>query len=107
MSKTPEGSPGVKKNPENNPEKLSVLGRLGRVAAKAAGVIKDTLNTMIGRDSGEQAKDTSDTSDTIAPEAPVESDNTPAALIEPSKPTSLDIHIDEWGVLLGARLLNT
>ena len=101
MSKTLEGRPGVKKNPENNPEKLSVLGRLGRVAAKAAGVIKDTLNTMIGRDSGEQAKDTSDTSDTIAPEAPVESDNTPAALIEPSKPTSLDIHIDEWGGVVG------
>ena len=73
MSKTLEGRPGVKKNPENNPEKLSVLGRLGRVAAKAAGVIKDTWNTMIGRDSGEQAKDTPGT---IAPEAPVKSGDT-------------------------------
>ena len=73
MSNTLEGRPGVKKNPENNPEKLSVLGRLGRVAAKAAGVIKDTWNTMIGRDSGEQAKDTPGT---IAPEAPVKSDDT-------------------------------
>lgn len=80
MSKTLEGRPGVKKNPENNPERLSVLGRLGRVAAKAAGVIKDTWNTMIGRDSGEQAKNTSDT---IAPEAPVESgDTSPIAMSE-------------------------
>ena len=76
MSETHEGSPGVKKNPENNPEKLSVFGRLGRVAAKAAGVIKDTLNTMTGRDSGEQAKDKSDTSGTIAPKAPVQSGDT-------------------------------
>ena len=73
MIKTPEGRPGVKKNPENNPEKLSVLGRLGRVAAKAAGVIKDTWNAMIGRDSDEQAKDISGT---IAPEAPVKSGDT-------------------------------
>ena len=73
MSKTLEGRPGVKKNPENNPERLSVLGRLGRVAAKAAGVIKDTWNTMIGRDSDEQAKDISGT---IAPEAPVKSGDT-------------------------------
>ena len=73
MSKTLEGRPGVKKNPENNPERLSVLGRLGRVAAKAAGVIKDTWNTMIGRGSDEQAKDISGT---IAPEAPVKSGDT-------------------------------
>ena len=77
MIKTPEGRPGVKKNPENNPEnnpeKLSVLGRLGRVAAKAAGVIKDTWNAMIGRDSDEQAKYISGT---IAPEAPVKSGDT-------------------------------
>ena len=73
MSETLEGRPGVKKNPENNPERLSVLGRLGRVAAKAAGVIKDTWNTMIGRDSDEQAKDISGT---IAPEAPVKSGDT-------------------------------
>ena len=84
MNKTPEGRPGVKKNPENNPdnnpEKLSVLGRLGRVAAKAAGVIKDTWNAMIGRDSDEQAKDISGT---IAPEAPVESgDTSPIAMSE-------------------------
>ena len=79
MSKTLKEIPSgadVKNNPENNPEKLSMLGRLGRVAAKAAGVIKDTLNTMIGRGSGEQAKDTSDTSGTIAPEAPVQSGDT-------------------------------
>ena len=107
MSKTLEGHPGVKKNPENNPEKLSVIGRLGRVAAKAAGVIKDTWNTMIGRDSDEQAKDISDT---ITPEAPVESGNTPAALIEPPKPTSRDIHRDEWGGVVGgaaAKYLNS
>ena len=73
MSETLEGRPGVKKNPENNPEKLSVLGRLGRVAAKAAGVIKWTWDTMIGRDSGKQAKDTPGT---IAPEAPVKSGDT-------------------------------
>ena len=73
MSETFEGRPGVKKNPENNPEKLSVLGRLGRVAAKAAGVIKWTWDTMIGRDSGKQAKDTPGT---IAPEAPVKSGDT-------------------------------
>ena len=73
MSETPKGRPDVKKNPENNPERLSVLGRLGRVAAKAAGVIKDTWNTMIGRDSDEQAKDISGT---IAPEAPVKSGDT-------------------------------
>lgn len=77
MSKTPEGRPGV----ENNSEKPSALRRMGRAAAKAA---KKTWETMIGRDSGEQAKNTSDT---IAPEAPVESGNTPAALIEPPKPT--------------------
>ena len=73
MSETLEGCPGVKKNPENNPEKLSVLGRLGRVAAKAVGVIKWTWDTMIGRDSGKQAKDTPGT---IAPEAPVKSGDT-------------------------------
>lgn len=53
MSKTLEGTPSpsiagvenktpsadVKKNPENNPEKLSLLGRLGRVAAEAAGAV--------------------------------------------------------------------
>lgn len=73
MSKTPEGHPGV----ENNSEKPSALRRMGRAAAKAA---KKTWETMIGRDSGEQAKNTSDT---IAPEAPVESgDTSPIAMSE-------------------------
>ena len=73
MSKTPEGRPGV----ENNSEKSSALRRMGRAAAKAA---KKTWETMIGRDSGEQAKNTSDT---IAPEAPVESgDTSPIAMSE-------------------------
>ena len=73
MSKTPEGRPGV----ENNSEKPSALRRMGRAAAKAA---KKTWETMIGRDSGEQAKNTSDT---IAPEAPVESgDTSPVAMSE-------------------------
>ena len=73
MSETPEGRPGV----ENNYEKPSALRRMGRAAAKAA---KKTWETMIGRDSGEQAKNTSDT---IAPEAPVESgDTSPIAMSE-------------------------
>ena len=73
MSKTPEGRPDV----ENNSEKPSALRRMGRAAAKAA---KKTWETMIGRDSGEQAKNTSDT---IAPEAPVESgDTSPIAMSE-------------------------
>lgn len=73
MIKTPEGRPGV----ENNSEKPSALRRMGRAAAKAA---KKTWETMIGRDSGEQAKNTSDT---IAPEAPVESgDTSPIAMSE-------------------------
>ena len=73
MSKTPEGRPGV----ENNSEKPSALRRMGRAVAKAA---KKTWETMIGRDSGEQAKNTSDT---IAPEAPVESgDTSPIAMSE-------------------------
>ena len=73
MSKTLEGRPGV----ENNSEKPSALRRMGRAAAKAA---KKTWETMIGRDSGEQAKNTSDT---IAPEAPVESgDTSPIAMSE-------------------------
>ena len=73
MSETPGGRPGV----ENNSEKPSALRRMGRAAAKAA---KKTWETMIGRDSGEQAKNTSDT---IAPEAPVESgDTSPIAMSE-------------------------
>ena len=72
MSKTPEGSPS-RVDVKNNSEKLSVLGKLGYAAAKAAGVIKETLDTMIGRSSGKQAEDTSDT---IAPEATVKSGDT-------------------------------
>ena len=76
MSKTPEGRPSSA-DLKNNSEKLSVLGKLGQVAAEAA---KKTWETMIGRDSGEQAKNTSDT---IAPEAPVESgDTSPIAMSE-------------------------
>ncbi|UOG67030.1 hypothetical protein LRM49_03075 [Candidatus Nanosynbacter sp. HMT-352] len=77
MSKTPEGRPSSA-DVKNNSEKLSsALRRMGRAAAKAA---KKTWETMIGRDSGEQAKNTSDT---IAPEAPVESgDTSPIAMSE-------------------------
>ena len=115
MSKTPEGSPS-RVDVKNNSEKLSVLGKLGYAAAKAAGVIKETLDTMIGRSSGKQAEDTSDT---IAPEATVKSgDTSPIAYpvypkpslpksvtkpdgrqypaeIEPPKPTPLDILINK------------
>lgn len=96
MSKTHEGRPDVK----NNPKKPSVLGRLGRAAVEAA-------KRILGRDSDEQAKDISGT---IAPEAPVESGNTPAALIEPSKTTSSDIHGDEQRGFVGgaaAKYLNS
>ena len=116
MSKTLEGCPDVK----NNPKKLSVLRRMGLAAVEAA-------KRILGRDSDEQAKDISDT---ISPECPVypepslpksvtkpdgnrsplESDNTPAALIEPTKPTSRDIHRDEWGGVVGgaaAKYLNS
>ncbi len=73
MSETPKGRPDV----ENNPKKPSVLREMGQAAAEAA---KKTWETMIGRDSGEQAKNTSDT---IAPEAPVESgDTSPIAMSE-------------------------
>ena len=116
MSKTLEGRPDVK----NNPKKLSVLRRMGLAAVEAA-------KRILGRDSDEQAKDISDT---ISPECPVypepslpksvtkpdgnrsplESDNTPAALIEPTKPTSRDIHRDERGGVVGgaaAKYLNS
>lgn len=116
MSKTLEGCPDVK----NNPKKLSVLRRMGLAAVEAA-------KRILGRDSDEQAKDISDT---ISPEcpvypepslpksvtkpdgnrSPVESDNTPAALIEPTKPTSRDIHRDERGGVVGgaaAKYLNS
>ena len=97
MSKTPEGR-SSSADVENNSEKLSsVLREMGRAAMKAA---KKTWRTMIGRDSGEQAKDTPGT---IAPEAPVKSGNTPAAKTEPPKPTSRDIPENErWGVVGGA-----
>ena len=69
MSKTPEGPSSA--DVKNNSEKLSsVLREMGRAAMKAA---KKTWRTMIGRDSGEQAKDTPGT---IAPEAPVKSGDT-------------------------------
>ena len=116
MGKTLEGCPDVK----NNPKKLSVLRRMGLAAVEAA-------KRILGRDSDEQAKDISDT---ISPECPVypepslpksvtkpdgnrsplESDNTPAALIEPTKPTSRDIHGDERRGFVGgaaAKYLNS
>ena len=69
MIKTPEGSSSA--DVKNNSEKLSsVLREMGRTAMKA---VKKTWRTMIGRDSGEQAKDTPGT---IAPEAPVKSGDT-------------------------------
>ena len=103
MSETPKGP--SKSNGEQSPEKrdnpvVKVAQRLGEVAVYTWGVIT-------GRGSGKRAKDTFDT---IAPKAPVESGNTPAALIEPSKPTSRDIHRDEWGGVVGgaaAKYLNS
>ena len=108
MNKTSEGlsSADVKNNSEKPP---SVLRRLGRVAVEA---VKRTLETVIGRDFGKQAKNTSDT---IAPEypvypkpsfpefvttpdgrrSPVKSGNTPAALIEPPEPTPDELAIIE------------
>ena len=69
MSKTPEGPSSA--DVKNNSEKLSsVLREMGRAAMKAA---KKTWRTMIGRDSGERAKDTPST---IVPEAPVQSGDT-------------------------------
>ena len=49
MSKTSEGLPDAKNNPENNPETLSVLGKLGRVAAKAAGAVRGIVRTATNR----------------------------------------------------------
>ena len=90
MSKTPEGSPS-RVDVENNSKKPPALRRMGRAVVEA-------VKRILGRDSDEQAKDASST---IAPEVSVESGNTPAALIEPSKPTPLDIHRDEWGGVVG------
>ena len=100
MIKTPEGIPSSA-DVKNNPKKLPALREMGRAAVEA---VKRTLETVIGRDFGKQAKNTSDT---IAPEypvypkpsfpefvttpdgrrSPVKSGNTPAALIEPPEPT--------------------
>ena len=104
MIKTPEGIPSSA-DVKNNPKKLPALREMGRAAVEA---VKRTLETVIGRDFGKQAKNTSDT---IAPEypvypkpsfpefvttpdgnrSPVESGNTPAVLIEPPEPTPDDI----------------
>ena len=48
MSKTPEGRPSSA-DAENNSEKLSVLGKLGQVATKAAGAVKDIVRTVTNR----------------------------------------------------------
>lgn len=125
MDKTPKVQPNPNGGP--SPEKkgdnwlVKVMRQLGKVA---------------GRGSGEQAKDTSGeapvkSDDVITtPEYPVypepsfsefvttpdgnrssvESDNTPAALIEQSKPTSRDIHGDERRGFVGgaaAKYLNS
>ena len=125
MDKTPKVQPNPNGGP--SPEKkgdnwlVKVMRQLGKVA---------------GRGSGEQAKDTSGeapvkSDDVITtpeypvypkpsfPEfvttpdgnrPPVESGNTPAALIEPSKPTSRDIHGDERRGFVGgaaAKYLNS
>ena len=64
MIKTPEGIPSSA-DVKNNPKKLPTLREMGRAAVEA---VKRTLETVIGRDFGKQAKNTSDT---IAPEYPV------------------------------------
>ena len=48
MSKTPEGRP-FSADAENNYEKLPVLGKLGQVATKAAGAVKDIVRTVTNR----------------------------------------------------------
>ena len=48
MSKTPEGRP-FSADAENNSEKLPVLGKLGQVATKAAGAVKDIVRTVTNR----------------------------------------------------------
>lgn len=48
MSKTPEGRPSSA-DVKNNSEKLSVLGKLGQVATKAAGAVKDIVRTVTNR----------------------------------------------------------
>lgn len=48
MSKTPEGRPSSA-DAENNSERLPVLGKLGQVATKAAGAVKDIVRTVTNR----------------------------------------------------------
>ena len=48
MSKTPEGRPSSA-DVKNNSEKLSVLGKLGQVAAEAAGAVKGIVRTVKNR----------------------------------------------------------
>lgn len=48
MSKTPEGRPSSA-DVKNNSEKLPVLGKLGHVATKAAGAVKDIVRTVTNR----------------------------------------------------------
>ena len=48
MSKTPEGRPSSA-DVKNDSEKLSVLGKLGQVATKAAGAVKDIVRTVTNR----------------------------------------------------------
>ena len=48
MSKTPEGRPSSA-DAENNSEKLPVLGKLGQVATKATGAVKDIVRTVTNR----------------------------------------------------------
>lgn len=48
MNKTPEGRPSSA-DVKNNSEKLSVLGKLGQVATKAAGAAKDIVRTVTNR----------------------------------------------------------
>lgn len=48
MSKTPEGRPSSV-DVENNSEKLSVLGKLGQVAAEATGAVKGIVRTATNR----------------------------------------------------------
>ena len=48
MNKTPEGRPSSA-DVKNNSEKLPVLGKLGQVATKAAGAVKDIVRTVTNR----------------------------------------------------------
>ena len=106
MSKTPKVQP----NPNGEPSHEKRGNLFTKAVRKLGEVALYTWRVVTDRGSDKRAKDTSDTSGTIAPEVPVESDNTPAALIEPSKLTPLDIHGDErWGVVgdAAAKYLNS